>query len=603
MNILLKIKKHIAAHKVLSIIIGVIVLMIFYFIYKKIHPATVATQYVYSQVRRSDLVISVSGSGQVATLSQVDIKPNTTGQAQSLGQIVSVRVNNGDTVKAGQVIAILDGKNALQVLNQAKSSAEIAQVNYNKLINGPTELDLLTLKNSIENGEISLENAKMNIGIKLTSAYDTFSNLVYLNTDPFFQYPLSTDPHIYLANVTFDQGQLSVSINAERVEIGDILNAWKAKLTVSSDPLQSLNDALITLTKARKYFDDMTMLFGSFSTGIDTTARTLITTDKGIAASAKSSVDSLITDITSTMQSYTSTKITLDQNKTTLSLKTAPANNDDLTVVRAQLNNANANLSNAQANYDSRIITAPFDGQIGGLTAQIGQQISSNDVLGKIITAQKVINISLNEVDAAKIGLNNTVILTFDALPDTTIHGHVLYIDPLGSVSQGVVSYGIRVALDEQNEQIKTGMTASADISTVKHENTLVVPSSAIKTIGTKKFIMVTGTSLKKISSSTTMRENRYGMSTSTFMYGSSTRKIRKDVTFSSSTIAESDLKQVEVIVGISNGIDTEILSGLEEGDVIVAKTSATKAAGAAATTANANPFNKITGGANRVAR
>ncbi len=77
-----------------------------------------------------------------------------------------------------------------------------------------------------------------------------------------------------------------------------------------------------------------------------------------------------------------------------------------------------------------------------------------------------------------------------------------------------------------------------------------------------------------------------------------------KDFSFASSTLTENNLKQVEVMVGISNGIDIEILSGLEEGQIIVTKTTAGKTTTAvAASGASANPFAKITGGGGQGAR
>ncbi len=562
-----KIKAWVKKHKAISIAIAGAVIILSIFIYIKLHPASTTTQYVYGQVKKGNLVVSISGSGQVSTQSQVDIKPNTTGQAQSLGQIVSVRVNNGDMVYAGQVIAVLDGKNALQSLNQAKSSAEIAQVNYDKLVNGPTEQDLQTLKNSVQNGEIALENSKQNINIKLTNAYDSFSSLVYLNTDPFFQDPLNNNPYLYISNMTFNNGQLFLDIDSGRIDVGTALHDWKTNIdmSTSSDPIDSLNTALIILEKGRKLFDDMTIMLSSYSTAYGTAAQTALNTDKSIAASARSSTDSMISDLTSTLQSYKLAKISLEQNKTSLSLKTAPAATGDITVVKAQLDNSNANLQNAQTNYDSRIIIAPFSGQIGGLNAQIGQQVSSADSLGKIITAQKIVNISLNEVDTAKIMPNNDVILSFDALPGISMKGHVVFIDPLGAVSQGVVSYAVRVSLDDKNDAIKAGMTASAKIVTATHPDTIIIPTSAITTAGDgRKFVLIDN-------ASSTMKN--INATSSSFGTSSMMRHYRNSSSMNTFMIANPNLTRIEVIVGISNNSETEILSGLSVGQTIVIRT------------------------------
>ncbi len=489
-----KIRQYVLAHKFISTIGAIVIIFGSTFIYKKIHPTVVASQYVLGKVSRGDLVQSVSGTGQVATLSAVDIKAQTVGQAQTLGQITSVNVQNGDFVKTGQIIAVLDGKNALQSLNQAKASVAIAQANYNKLVNGPTAIDLESINNSIESSQNTLENTKQDILIKLRSAYVSASTAVYINTDSFFVGPNSLIPALSITNVNLLNQDLQSKVEMGRANVGTILQSFKdgiAGESSSSDLVSDLNKYISDLNQFSTYFSNMTDLFSNYTFAGNSTAQSLINTDKSAANSAQSSVNSAISDLTSALQSYKSEILSLQQSENNLGLKTATPSGDDLTVSKSSLDNAEANYQNALSNYESRIIRAPFDGQIGGLNAQIGQQVASNDSLGKIITQDRVVNILLNEVDATKVGANNPVILTFDALPGISVNGHIKYVDPLGVVTQGVVNYSVRVSIDDKNDSIKTGMTASAEITTITHQNVLMVPNSAIITKNGRKFVSV----------------------------------------------------------------------------------------------------------------
>ena len=579
-------------NKILFGIIVVAIVFIFYFLYTIIFPAGTTTQYTFSRVKRGDLVVSVSGSGQVSTLSKVSIKPNTTGQTQTLGQIISVKVQNGDYVKAGQVVAILDGKNALQTLNQAKASMTSAQASYDKLVNGLTASDSLSLNNAITSAQTSLDNAKQNILFKLKSSYTTVANNVYLNTDSFFSSPMGS-AELSVSGVSFVNQQLQNSVNQERINVGTILTSWKdivTNQTTSDDMVSDLNNAISNLNVIRNYFDDMTMLFGVYSIGSNSTAQSTINSNKSTAVSARSSIDSSISDLLSTLQSYNNTVFSLQQAKDNLTIKQAPPTADDLAVSQSNLDNAKANLANAQTAYDSRIITAPFDGQIGGLTASIGQQVSSSDSLGTLITAEKVINVTLNEVDAAKISSGNPVTITFDSLPDISLTGSVSYIDPLGTVTQGVVSYSVQIKMDSQNDQIKTGMTATVSIVTTQHSNTLIIPTSAITTTGGKKYVLVADISSSTLSqfggnfdmSSTTRNfatSSRRNFATSTFASSTnstSTRQFRNNFASSSNTTSGVSVQypviQVEIATGLSNNTTTEVLSGLTEGQLIVTK-------------------------------
>lgn len=573
-----KIKIFILNHRVLSIIIFIVLIYFGYLVFSKVFNKTPTVEYTFGRVQRGDLEVSVSGSGQVSTLSKVSIKPNTTGQTQTLGQIISVKVKNGDYVKAGQIVAILDGKNALQTLNQARASVASAQASYNKLINGLNDVELLSFNNSIQNSEISLENLKQNILIKLQNAYTAASNAVYLNTDGFFENnPVSSNPSFKIENVGFLNYQLENNINLNRYDIGIMLSSWKEKIriqTISDDLVVSLNDAISNLNKIRNYFDDMTTIFASYSTASNSTGQSLINSNKSIASNARSSMDSSISDLTSALQSYNSSVISLKQSKDNLALKQKPPTTDDLTVSKAQLDNAKASLANAEEAYSSRIITAPFDGQIGGLSAEVGQQVSSSDSLATLITSEKVINVTLNEVDAAKVSGGNIVKISFDSLPGISLTGVVSYIDPLGTVTQGVVSYAAQIKMDKQDEQVKAGMTASVNIITTKHSGTLIIPTSAITNMGGKKFVLVADMASSTLGfSSSIMKDfasSTRGTSSRQFgNYQASGTKISQSINIQYPVI------NVEIITGISNNTNTEVLSGLSDGQLVVTKKTA----------------------------
>ncbi len=603
-----KIKNFFINHKIWSAIIIIGLFFGVFFTYSKIYTSESVTQYTFGKVTRGNLIVSVDGSGQVSTLSKVSIKPNTTGQTQTLGQIISVKVKNGDTVKAGQVVAILDGKNALQTLNQAKSSLISAQANYDKVISGLTESELTSLNNSIKSATTSLNNSKQNILLSIKTAYTSISNLFYLNTDSYFSNPTGTNPRLSINGVSFSNQQLESSVNQGRYEIGFILNEWRDKVKEQSKLdaskvsdeyiIESINDVLGDLNTIRNYFDDMATLFALYNIEISDTGD--INSAKSSASSARSSVDSSISSFTSSLQSYNNSITSLDQALENLRLKQEPADEATIATAKSSLENAKSNLTNAETTYASRIITAPFDGQIGGLNAEVGQQVSSSDSLGTLITSEKVINVTLNEVDAAKVSANNPVTITFDSLPGVTVSGYVAYIDPLGTVSQGVVSYSLQIKMNEQNEQVKTGMTATVSIITNQSLNTLTIPTSAITTMGTKKFVLVSNSSI----STSTNQNSEFKQINNEFSSttrGTSARQFNGNT--QNTTSQNSEVKMVEITTGLSNDTTTEVLSGLSENQLIITKktttttTTSTKSSASEATTNTRGGFGGGFGG------
>ena len=146
-------------------------------------------------------------------------------------------------------------------------------------------------------------------------------------------------------------------------------------------------------------------------------------------------------------------------------------------------------LTSAKETLADYSIRAPFAGVIASVDIQKGDSISNGTIAATLITKQRIAEISLNEVDAAKIKIGQKVTLTFDAVEDLTLTGEVSEVNTLGTVSQGVVSYTIKIAFDTQDERIKPGMSTSATIITEIKQDILIIPSSAIKTLGNSSYV------------------------------------------------------------------------------------------------------------------
>ena len=126
-----------------------------------------------------------------------------------------------------------DGKNALQTLNQAKASLLSSQANYDKVVSGLTESELISLNDSINSAQTSLDNSKQNILLSLKSAYTTVSNLFYLNTDLYFTDP-TIIPTLTISGVNFISQQLQNNVNQGRYNINPLLSTWRDTVKTQS---------------------------------------------------------------------------------------------------------------------------------------------------------------------------------------------------------------------------------------------------------------------------------------------------------------------------------------------------------------------------------
>ncbi len=236
---------------------------------------------------------------------------------------------------------------------------------------------------------------------------------------------------------------------------------------------------------------------------------------------------------------------------------------------------AENSLQDAKENLEDYYITAPFDGVVTDLAVEAGDSISQSDILASVITKEMVANITLNEVDAAKVKVGNKATLTFDALSDLTVSGTVSKVDTIGTVESGVVSYGIEIEFESSSEYLKPGMSANAEIEIESKSDILTISSSAIKTNGDKKYVLVVS-----VNSSQTASETQ-GITSAQPMLSQFQRK--------------------EIVTGISNDTQTEIVSGLSEGDVVVisssASTTTSKSSSGATTSSSGSILPTMSGG------
>lgn len=139
---------------------------------------------------------------------------------------------------------------------------------------------------------------------------------------------------------------------------------------------------------------------------------------------------------------------------------------EDIAMAQARVDSAEAALDSVRAQFQLNRLFAPFDGQVGKVYVRSGELTTPGQptVLLGDPTTLYVETTDLRETDVTKLKPEMPVELTFDALPNRILPGHITYISPVSSVSQGSTNYTVRVALDEQEPSLRWGMTAFVNI-------------------------------------------------------------------------------------------------------------------------------------------
>ncbi len=209
----------------------------------------------------------------------------------------------------------------------------------------------------------------------------------------------------------------------------------------------------------------------------------------------------------------------------------------------------------------SPTIYAPISGKISGLSLQPGSIVSTSKIANIQSTAGPVITVNLGQVEVTKVKVGQKAMVSLDAFEGKTFAGVVSSIDTLGGSSSGVTTYPMSIKLEPTTILIYPNMTAQASIILAVKDDVLLVPSGAVTTSN-----------------------------------GTSSVKVMNNKVLSS----------VPVEVGISSDTQTEIISGLSEGQEVVTSSTSTATS---TTSAGQSLFSNVNrggfggGGAVRIAR
>jgi HlyD family secretion protein len=182
----------------------------------------------------------------------------------------------------------------------------------------------------------------------------------------------------------------------------------------------------------------------------------------------------------------------------------------------------------AQRQLDEAVIIAPFDGVVTSVGAEEGDTVTPENVIICLIDpTSKELVADIDETDVIKVTIGQRAIIEADALPNHLLEGKVSYVAPVARNSAGLMLYKVKIQLSVlDGSHLRVGMSASADIVIEERADVLLVPNRAIKQDGQGNQIV--------------------------------------------EVMAGEKVQERQVVTGISDGLQTEILSGLDEGEIVV---------------------------------
>src|SRR6266536_2676502 len=259
----------------------------------------------------------------------------------------------------------------------------------------------------------------------------------------------------------------------------------------------------------------------------------------------------------------------------------------DLDQAMANLHQAEANakinqgaLDKAKADLDHCTITSPIDGVVISRSVDVGQTVAASlqaPVIFQIANDLTKMQIDANvaEADVGVLEVGQDVDFTVDAFPMRTFHGKVVQVRNAPITVQNVVTYDTVIGVSNPDLKLKPGMTANVSIIAASKNKVLQIKNAALR------YRPADATSGEIGSRSPAPAGSRGGA-------GRERRTSERTVY----VLPGSQPKPVQIKTGISDGVVTEVVEGLKEGDRVVTAESLSKPA---APSTPANPFSSGT--------
>ncbi len=206
---------------------------------------------------------------------------------------------------------------------------------------------------------------------------------------------------------------------------------------------------------------------------------------------------------------------------------------------------AKEEVSRAQTNLSYAVITSPIDGVVISKSVEEGQTVAASYSTPELFTIAKDLKdmrviANVDEADIGGVKVGQRVTFTVDAYPNDTFEGSVTQVRQEATTTNNVVTYEVVISAPNQNLKLKPGLTANVNIYTEEIKNVLSVPSKALRYTPEKE--TVGGRKIQDISNA----KNKVW------------------------TLERNMLVAHKVTIGSTDGIHTQILSGIKKGAKVI---------------------------------
>jgi HlyD family secretion protein len=521
-------------------------------VWVRLHPAQdITANMITGKVTRGNLVETVSATGSVEpeTGAEVDIGSQITGVIKRLYADV------GSKVTKGQIIAELDLPDLKDQYDESIAAYQSAQTKLQQTITGVSMTDtqiqmaLAEAKAGVVSAQAKLADSQATANQqvvqtptdirKAQTALDSANAALATAKATLVQTQDGANLNVATAKEQLTQAQANEadsdvtlkrdqSLLAQGYVAQGVVDQAQATETVDASLISAAQENL-TLTQ-QKVTADLETARDGVAEAVQTVA-----SSKAALAAAKSEVYTSQARLADVVDSRAA-EVQAEQSVQTALGNLAQVEQEQQTVEQAReaVAEAKATADYNEVQVQKSYIRTPISGTVLQLAEQQGETIAAGLSAPTLIVVADLkrleIDTYVDETDIGSIKLGQQAQVVVDAYPKHTFNGTVTKIISGSTIQNGVVTYDVIISIKEdRRHSLKPDMTATATIQTGTINNVLIVPSVAVQ-LG---------------------------------MHGATVGTLQ-------SVDGKLQLAQTRVQTGGSDGVNTEIRSGLTEGETIV---------------------------------
>lgn len=474
-------------------------------------------------VTKGDLTVSIEGSGAIEAMEMYEISSLAT------GDILQSDFEEGQEVKKGDLLYVIDTKDIDNTIEKAKVSLEKQQLSHNQTLE---EYAGLSVEAPIS-GVITQCYVKKGDSVQNgTSIADIINNEYMLLEVPFNSADAANINVGDTADIILENSFYETTGIVQYVSSGEIITDSGA--TVSNVKIKVKNPGSITTV------DKATAIVNNFACNSSGTFD--YWQQKTIKAETSGDVVS-INYTTGDNVSAGNVIVNLESDSAEVTLKTS----------ELSLSDSELSLQNTYDKLEDYNITSPIDGTVIEKTSKAGDTLDSDSnstVMAVVADLSNLkFDIDVDELDIGKIEVGQSVEVTADSLEGKVFEGTIDNISKIGTNSNGVAYYPVTVVM-EYSEDLMIGMNVDAKIVIESKKDVLMIPASALSRMNR---VLVEDKDGSKAAKQDKDSKKMPGMD-----------NVPDGYTY------------VKVEIGISNTDYVEIINGLEEGDEVIVPTDTT---------------------------